>query len=219
MHSSLTKQDPPPAYRRGRPREYSKTPPERGGIPTGTILMYGGYTPPPGYLLCDGTPYQIADYPALFAAIGYNFQATQSGPTFQVPNLQQQFALGHHGSSADIGTTGGNANGQVTLTTANMPSHNHGFSDSGHTHGAGSLYGLNTHSHYYNYGSGLAAAAAAACTNNYVGVLYTSAIQIYVTMYGSTATGYAAGSVGYNGSGSAFSILPPYQVVNHIIRT
>lgn len=39
-------------------------------LPSGTILPYGGLTPPSGFLKCDGATYKKSDYPNLFAAIG-----------------------------------------------------------------------------------------------------------------------------------------------------
>ena len=52
-----------------------------GGAPTGTIIQHVSITPPPGYLLCDGSPIPAgAQYNALRAMVGAN-----------TPNLSSQF--------------------------------------------------------------------------------------------------------------------------------
>ena len=40
------------------------------GVPVGTIIDFGGSTPPNGYLECDGRSVLAADYPDLYDAIG-----------------------------------------------------------------------------------------------------------------------------------------------------
>ncbi len=40
------------------------------GVPPGTILPFAGETPPPGYLICDGSSVSSNNYPALSTAIG-----------------------------------------------------------------------------------------------------------------------------------------------------
>ena len=51
--------------------------------PIGTIILYGGSTPPTGYLACDGTSYTRATYPDLATVI----TGDTTTQTFQVPNL------------------------------------------------------------------------------------------------------------------------------------
>ncbi len=51
--------------------------------PIGTIILFGGATPPTGYLACDGTSYTRAAYPDLATVI----TGDTSTQTFQVPNL------------------------------------------------------------------------------------------------------------------------------------
>src|SRR6266404_1393143 len=91
-----------------------------------------------GWLQCDGTPYAIADFPDLYAAIGttYNTGGEPSG-TFRVPDLLGRVrATINSGwdrlpSFADsAGGSGGES--EHTLTTSEMPSHSH--MDAGHTH-------------------------------------------------------------------------------------
>ena len=77
--------------------------------PVGSIIMYGGSTAPPGWLLCDGT--STASYGALAAIVGQ-----------YTPDLRDRFIIAA-GTTYAVGTTGGEA--EVTLTEAQMPSHSH----------------------------------------------------------------------------------------------
>jgi microcystin-dependent protein len=55
----------------------------------GSIMAYGGTTPPAGWLLCDGTSYSVNQYPNLYAVIGANFGG-QPG-VFNVPDFRGRF--------------------------------------------------------------------------------------------------------------------------------
>lgn len=89
-----------------------------GNVPVGGIIMWSGLLVniPAGWVLCDGSP--------------------------GTPDLRDRFIVGAS-DGADPGATGGNNN--VTLTTDNMPSHDHdsgtlaAASGGGHSHGSGSL--------------------------------------------------------------------------------
>jgi microcystin-dependent protein len=68
-----------------------------------------------GFLVCDGSTYNTADYPLLGAL--YN-----SGATFTVPDLRSRFIYGAS-FSKPIGTSGGSES--VTLDISQIPSHSH----------------------------------------------------------------------------------------------
>ena len=70
-----------------------------GGVPSGSILSYGGTSAPTGYLLCDGTSYLRADYTDLYTAIGTAY-GTADGTHFNVPDLRGQFIRGKDGGAA-----------------------------------------------------------------------------------------------------------------------
>ena len=64
------------------------------GMPTpiGTIVQYDGEIPPADYLLCDGTEYNIGDYPDLSNQIKTNYGSANyyggdGAKTFSVPNI------------------------------------------------------------------------------------------------------------------------------------
>lgn len=94
----------------------------------GTIL-------PNGWLWADGSLYEPADYPNLFAAIGYTYG--QSGTKFAVPDKRGRVSVGA-GTGVDLtsrslGQTFGEE--RVTLTNTEMPSHTHSVTQTPHNHG------------------------------------------------------------------------------------
>lgn len=74
------------------------------GIPVGTIIAWGGITPPVGYLECQGQSLNKATYPGLFAAIGYAWGG--SGDTFKLPDFYTAGRfLRSRSSTLAVGTT------------------------------------------------------------------------------------------------------------------
>ena len=62
---------------------------------TGTIQPHAGGAAPEGYLVCDGTIVNIADYPKLFAVIGTSWgYGNNDGLTFHLPDLRGRFLRG-----------------------------------------------------------------------------------------------------------------------------
>lgn len=68
------------------------------GSPVGEIISYMGTTAPPGYLICDGSIYQIADYPHLAKHFKDNFGSENhfggADGAFAVPDLRGEFLRG-----------------------------------------------------------------------------------------------------------------------------
>ncbi len=68
--------------------------------PVGTVISYmGSVTPPDGYLSCDGSIYNISEYPKLAeqfkAGLGsYNYYGGDGTTTFAVPDLRGEFLRG-----------------------------------------------------------------------------------------------------------------------------
>ncbi|MDP7366654.1 MAG: tail fiber protein [Candidatus Pacebacteria bacterium] len=105
-----------------------------GGVPTGTILPYGGSTAPSGWLLADGRAVSQVTYADLYAVIGTKFGNPEGG-NFYLPDLRGRFPLGQDdmgGISANRVTATqadnlGQGSGEEdhTLTVAEMPAHTH----------------------------------------------------------------------------------------------
>lgn len=87
-----------------------------GFTPVGTIISVMGVTAPANYLACDGTVYNIADYPELAAYFGQQFSMVNKfggngTTTFAVPDLRGEFLRGTgtnshsgNGNGANVGT-------------------------------------------------------------------------------------------------------------------
>jgi microcystin-dependent protein len=73
-----------------------------------------------GYLSCDGSSYNIDDYPELFAVLGYDFGG--SGANFNVPDLIGKTLIGAGGSFSPQ-SVGGEE--EHTLVESEIPSHVH----------------------------------------------------------------------------------------------
>lgn len=92
----------------------------------GEIRLFGFDFNPKTWLPCDGRAVPISNFSALFAVIGVNFGG-DGQTSFQLPDLRGRAPIGtgqgNGLSPQSIGQVGGQAN--VTLTTAQIPSHNH----------------------------------------------------------------------------------------------
>ena len=101
-------------------------------VPVGTIMPYGGTSPPQGYLFCDGASYpQTGAYNNLYLVIGTNFGGTDVA--FNVPDLRGMFVRGVTNTStndpdviARYAAPGGNSGNNVgSIQKDELKSHNH----------------------------------------------------------------------------------------------
>lgn len=96
-----------------------------GGIPVGMVLPYAGLTVPSSYLICDGSSLLRSAYPDLFSALGTTYGAAD-GTHFNLPDLRGRTVYGWSGVDATFSTVGGTGGAKThTLTTGEMPSHDH----------------------------------------------------------------------------------------------
>lgn len=213
-------------------------------VPTGTVVSYAGSTAPAGWLLCDGLAINRTTYANLFAAIGSTYGNGNGSSTFNLPDLRGRIVFGVDnmgGTSANRLTTAGGISANntlgatcgtqsITLTTPNLPAHNHTFT------GNQSTTSSNTHSHDYqdayfaegvvngvggNQRFGLGAGSDS--DNSFYfrtssNTHSTSASNIATTSNTHSHTVTSTGTVGNTGSGTAFSPLNPGLVMNYIIK-
>jgi microcystin-dependent protein len=123
--------------------------------------------------------------------------------TNSTPDLRDKFVM-CSGNTYTKGATGGSAN--YTLTNSTMPSHSHSASvaNNNHYHTAKTEFGFNFNLNFpapnYQY-------------NQY------SYVNRYINNHSCNYTGHShTANSGNEGSGSAFSILPPYYTLSYIMK-
>lgn len=117
------------------------------GVPIGMIMPHMGGTVPSGFLVCDGREVSRTTYAALFAVIGIAYGTPSGGTTFVLPDLRGRLIVGLDNMGGVVagrvaaawGSTLAGVGGAQThaLSTSEMPSHTHGFTDRYMSSGAG----------------------------------------------------------------------------------
>ena len=149
-------------------------------MPKGAIIMWSGTVDaiPSGWKLCDKTNHKSNN---------------------NIPDLSDRFILGAGNNYNPKNATGGSDT--ITLTTDNMPSHNHGVTDPGHIHCLNNAF---------NHGSVIPEASRQG--NWQVGGTKDTGPNTNSAKTGITSTEHA-------GDGKSFSILPPYYALCFIMKT
>lgn len=212
--------------------------PGGGGLPAGSVVAWLTGTAPAGYLLCDGATVSRATYPELFLAIGTAFGVGDNSTTFGLPNLRGRFLVGLDALQAEfdgIGETGGAKS--VVLDTTQMPAHTHiqnahTHVQDAHTHVQNShTHVQDAHSHAVPVGATDDTAAPfdradagtnASGANATTATGTATAVNQAATAVNQNATAVNQATTGVNqstGGGQAHPNLPPYVVVNFVIKT
>ena len=196
-------------------------------FPAGVMLHYAGSAAPTGWLICDGALVSRATYPNLFSAIGTTFGAGDGSTTFGLPDTRGKIPVAKHssGTFVNLGGTGGEEN--HLLTVSEMPSHNHGGATGNNSASvSGSTDVQGSHTHMSRNGQNLVVDGAG---GDNAGHLWGTAGTTAYSDIGTNAAGShshnvsgTASSHGHSisaqGGGTSHNNMPPYIVLNHIIR-
>ena len=182
--------------------------------PVGSIMQYYGVSDPDGWVICDGVNRTCTDsrYKNVSSLINTTLAISTNTPnSFTPPDLRSKFLYGSSNTSSGIGNTGGTST--QTLVTGNLPSHTHEVTDPGHIHS------INDEGHIHKTvatddgGRNDFTTSQGGQTykqNGYDTESATTGISIV-----SAKTGV---SIGYTGNGTAFDIMPPYLLINYIMK-
>ncbi|MFT9848535.1 phage tail protein [Aneurinibacillus sp. REN35] len=180
----------------------------------GTILPWAISWAPRYWLPCDGRALNINEYQALYSLIGVTYGGNGT-TTFNLPDLRGRVpvGMGQQPGSTNfvIGSHGGTEN--TTLTTTQLPVHNHTFSGNVHVNiGAPA----NTDAPTTNTpAANTSLSVAKDSTGDVANIYNTNAPTMMTATMSSTAT--VSGATGAAGVGQPFSNIQPYQVINYII--
>lgn len=167
-------------------------------VPAGTIVQSAAIVVPDGWLNCNGSLLNKIAYVDLFVAIGNTYGGLITDLSFNLPDLRGRVGIGA-GQGADLtnrvfATSGGAET--HTLTTGEMPVHNHGVSDPGHVHG------------YINNTGDQG-------VNNIISNETAADQEDYSATTGTSTTGI---SINNAGSGNAHNNMQPFLVIRYLIK-
>ena len=165
----------------------------------GEIRMFAGNFAPQAWAFCQSQIMSIAQNTALFSILGTTYGGNGQ-TTFGLPDFRGRVALGTGQGpglpSVQLGEMAGT--NSVTLTTGNLPAHNHPLTGAVNTQAnAGTDGQTDDPSNRRLIGSSI----------------FTGATSDLVNMAAAASTL----AVGINGSNQPFSNMPPYTGMNYII--
>lgn len=177
----------------------------------GEIRMVGFTFAPRGWAFCHGQILSIAQNTALFSLLGTTYGGNGT-TTFALPNLGGRIPVGEGqspGTSTHIlGQMAGTEN--VTLTTAQMPAHDHSLAISGES--------INLAQQASSGNGTIAEPGPTAVPAKVASGL--NALDAYSTDADTTlhpVTGTITGNTQLNGSSLPFDVMQPYTVINFVI--
>ena len=207
-------------------------------VPTGCVLPYAANSAsaPDGFLYARGQTVSRTTYAALYAVIGTTYGAGDGSTTFGLPNLQTRVPAGLDASGTPdtsfdvLGETGGSKSsvashdhGAGTLTSSSTGSHTHTLDDltqsefNNHVHDVDAKQ-TSSASHTHTGTTTLAAGISGGTD-----VVIDIRDPTVPASFGSTANAGGTHSHTISGtsgsSGTSAGNLPPYIVLNYIIKT
>lgn len=109
------------------------------GVPIGMVMPHMGGSVPTGFLPCDGREVSRVTYAALFAVIGIAYGLPSSGTTFVLPDLRGRVIIGADNMGGVVAgrvvaawasqLAGAGGSQTHALSTSEIASHTHGFTD------------------------------------------------------------------------------------------
>lgn len=197
----------------------------------GSIFIWAGSFAPQGYMFCNGQALNIQQYAALYSILGVAYGGNGT-TTFNLPDLRGRMPLGVNTNSgaypiSPLGQVGGTA--AVTLTTNNLPAHNHPatFTGTGNPPTVTANLSVSTAAPSTatpQLANGNTAYLANATAGTNLKGLYTTTaptagsiatIPANTSVTGGTTGGTVA--IGNTGANVPFDNHPPYQALNFII--
>lgn len=185
-------------------------------IPSGAITAFGGSSIPSGWLICGGQAVSRTTYSALFSAIGTTYGTGDGSTTFNVPDLTSRFPAGKGAStwSDTLNEQGGSA--QAVVVT-----HTHTF---GHTHSGSTTAGEGAHTHLIDVrldpiqGSSGAVGTSNSVANSTRTIPSNNSAHQHSFATDAQNTTTVPAPAGATAASNTAN-LPPYIVVNYIIKT
>ncbi|MBL0145735.1 MAG: phage tail protein [Chitinophagaceae bacterium] len=166
----------------------------------GEIRMFAGTFSPRTWSFCNNQLISIAQNTALFSILGTTYGGNGQ-TTFALPDFRGRVAVGTGTGpglpNVQLGQMAGTPT--VTLTTGNMPAHNHALTGTVNMQINNDTAGLTDDATGRRFGA--------------FGSVFTAANSDLVNMAADASTL----QVGVNGGSQPFSIMPPYLGMNYII--
>lgn len=167
-------------------------------VAPGIMSDFAGSLAPFGYLLCDGSVYAQASYPALFSAIGSNWNTGGEGVgNFRVPDIRGRVTMGSGTGSGLSPRALAQLLGEEShvLVVGEIPA-NLNVNDPGHTHQGDTSGG------YQSGGGATSPMIPSGVSGNHAGSVYAH------------TTGITVG-----GGGGGHNNIQPSAVVTKVIKT